>query len=216
MNQPAQAPAAAWLTSNRSRRQTPARAGSADACPATHGDHAEPIPSVSVGCNVDSLKTLRGSMLQDRKDKTQVLVEVAGSVIARFHDRGCRRRHRPFPRTCPQRHAERRRGAQGGSRDLAPHALRRQRVFLHPRYTAPLRHASPEAGTGRQERRRNARPERQGADPGTGSYRTGQRARWPGRVRVRPRRERETSPQDQLRRPVQALGLGVRDRHLCR
>ncbi|MBN8451713.1 MAG: methyl-accepting chemotaxis protein [Candidatus Accumulibacter sp.] len=35
---------------------------------------------------VDSLKTLRGSMLQDRKDKTQVLVEVAGGVIARFHE----------------------------------------------------------------------------------------------------------------------------------
>ncbi|HRD87021.1 MAG TPA: methyl-accepting chemotaxis protein [Accumulibacter sp.] len=35
---------------------------------------------------VDSLYTLRGSMLQDRKDKAQVLVEVAGGVIARFHE----------------------------------------------------------------------------------------------------------------------------------
>lgn len=35
---------------------------------------------------VDSLRTLRSSMLQDRKEKTQVLVEVAGGVIARFHE----------------------------------------------------------------------------------------------------------------------------------
>ncbi|MCM8613776.1 cache domain-containing protein [Accumulibacter sp.] len=35
---------------------------------------------------LDSLYTLRSSMLQDRKEKTQVLVEVAGGVIARFHE----------------------------------------------------------------------------------------------------------------------------------
>jgi methyl-accepting chemotaxis protein len=35
---------------------------------------------------LDSLNDMRNSMLQDRKDKTQVLVEIAGGVIARFHD----------------------------------------------------------------------------------------------------------------------------------
>ena len=35
---------------------------------------------------LDSLTDMRNSMLEDRKDKTQVLVEIAGGVITRFHD----------------------------------------------------------------------------------------------------------------------------------
>jgi len=35
---------------------------------------------------LDSLNDMRNSMLEDRQDKTQVLVEIAGGVIARFHD----------------------------------------------------------------------------------------------------------------------------------
>ena len=35
---------------------------------------------------LSSLDSLRRNMLQDRKDKTQVLVEIAGGVITRFHD----------------------------------------------------------------------------------------------------------------------------------
>jgi hypothetical protein len=35
---------------------------------------------------LDSLNDLRSNMLQDRTDRTRLFVEVAGGVIARFHD----------------------------------------------------------------------------------------------------------------------------------